>query len=78
MSLAYTKNDVQQTLGPAPTGENIKSKQSEYDGLDRLTSVCEITTASGSGACVQVNAQTGYLARYVYDTTLVNSVRFTR
>ena len=42
VSYSYTKNDVYQILGPAPTGENTKRKQSEYNGLGQLTSVCEV------------------------------------
>lgn len=64
---AYTKNDVLQTSGPAPTGENTKRKQMEYDSLGRLTSVCELTAATGSGTCGQSVAQTGYWTRYTYD-----------
>lgn len=66
-SYTYTQNDVLVSLGPAPTGENAKQRQMEYDGLGRLTSVCEITNATGSGACGQTNAQTGYLTKYTYN-----------
>lgn len=61
-------NDILSQQGPAPTGENLKQKQYEYDGLGRLTSVCEITTMPGSGPCGQNTAATGYLTRYTYDT----------
>ena len=44
---SYIKNDVYQTRGPQPSGENTKRKQLEYDALGRLTSVCEVTSASG-------------------------------
>ncbi len=57
VSYKYVQNDVLQTVGPTPTFQ----KQSEYDGLGRLTSVCEITSASGSGSCGQSNAETGFL-----------------
>lgn len=63
----YNQNDVLITLGPAPSGENPKQKQYEYDALGRLTSVCEITSAAGSGPCGQSNPQTGILTTYVYD-----------
>jgi len=67
-SYTYSQNDVLQTLSPAPTGENTKRKQMEYDGLGRLISVCEVTSASGSGACAQVGSQpTGYWTTYGYD-----------
>jgi RHS repeat-associated protein len=77
-SYSYTQNDVLVTIGPAPSGENTKRRQLEYDGLGRLTSVCEITSASGNGACGQTNAQTGYLTKYSYDTTIINSVLYLR
>ena len=69
VSFQYINNDVLQTIGPAPSGENVKRRQLEYDGLGRLTSVCEITSASGSGAgaCGQSNSQTGLLSKYTYD-----------
>jgi len=74
----YTKNDVLQAIGPAPAGEHVKQKQLEYDALGRLTSVCEITGVTGSGACGQTLPQTGYLTTYTYDTTTVNSVLYNR
>ncbi len=67
VSLSYPQNDVYQTVGPAPTGENAKIRQVEYDGLGRVTSVCEITSVTGSGTCKQTNAVTGYWTQYTYD-----------
>ncbi|MHB8753412.1 MAG: RHS repeat domain-containing protein [Candidatus Acidiferrales bacterium] len=64
---SYSANDVLQTVGPAPTGENAKRKQSEYNVLGELTSVCEITGLSGSGACTQNTSATGYWTEYSYD-----------
>jgi RHS repeat-associated protein len=61
-------NDILAQKGPAPTGENLKQKQFEYDALGRLTSVCDITSLAGSGPCGQNTAATGYLTRYTYDT----------
>lgn len=43
---AYPQNDVLQTLSPSPSGENTKQRQMEYDGLGRLTSVCELTAGT--------------------------------
>jgi RHS repeat-associated protein len=66
---SYTNNDVLVTVGPAPSGENTKRRQLEYDALGRLTSVCEISSASGSGTCGQ-NASpqpSGYWTKYTYD-----------
>jgi YD repeat-containing protein len=63
----YNQNDVLVEVDPAPTGENVKKRQLEYDGLGRLKSVCEITSASGSGSCGQTVAQNGFVTRYSYD-----------
>jgi len=65
----YNQNDALKTAGPRPTGENTKKKQYEYDALGRLTSVCEVTQAAGSGSCGQTNAQNGYWTKYFYDAT---------
>ena len=67
VTFTYSQNDTYRTLGPAPAGENAKRKQFEYDALGRLTSVCEITNATGSGACNQTSAVTGYWTTYTYD-----------
>jgi len=67
VTYSYSQNDVYQTLGPAPSGENAKRKQMEYDGLGRLTSVCEITNLTGSGTCAQTSSVTGYWTKYTYD-----------
>jgi RHS repeat-associated protein len=64
---SYTGNDVLVTVGPAPTGENTKRRQLEYDSLGRLTSACEITGGTGSGACGQTSPQTGFWTKYTYD-----------
>jgi YD repeat-containing protein len=69
--------DKLQEVTPALNGENTKRKQLEYDALGRLTSVCEITTATGSGACGQVSQQTGYWTTYTYDSP-VNSMTVTQ
>jgi len=67
VTLSYSQNDVYRTVGPAPTGENAKRKQIEYDALGRLTSVCEITSTTGSGTCGQTNTATGFWTEYTYD-----------
>ena len=63
----YNQNDVNATAGPAPIGENAKSRLMEYNGLSQLSSVCEVTTVSPSGTCGQNTAATGYLTKYSYD-----------
>ena len=65
-------NDVLVTRGPAPTwdSENTKRRQFEYDGLGRLTSVCELTVGASpwlGGTCAQTTQQTGYWTKYTYD-----------
>src|SRR5579859_2101921 len=67
LAFTYSYNDVLRTLNPAPSGEKPKSVQYEYDGLGRLTSVCEISGAAGSGACSQNTAATGFFTSYSYD-----------
>jgi RHS repeat-associated protein len=64
---SYVQNDVTRTINPAPAGETVKSKQLEFDGLDRLTSVCEMTTTSGSGQCAQTSPQNGFWTKYAYN-----------
>lgn len=66
-SYTYSNNDVLVKITPAPSGENAKQRQLEYDSLGRLTSVCEITSASGSGTCGQNTPQNGYWTKYTYD-----------
>jgi len=60
----YNGNDVSVTRGPAPSGENTKQRQFEFDGLGRLKSVCEVTAAAGSGPCGQSHGANGYLTLY--------------
>jgi len=60
--------DTLVTVGPNPSGENLKKRQLESDSLGRLTSVCEITGSSGSGSCSQAVAATGYRTVYTYDS----------
>jgi RHS repeat-associated protein len=68
---SYNQNDVLVTIGPAPSGENTKRRQLEYDSLGRVTSVCEITagtTQAPAGTCAQHASQTGYWTKYTYNT----------
>jgi RHS repeat-associated protein len=64
---SYSLNDVLVTVSPPPSGENPKQRQLEYDSLGRLTSVCEITSVTGSGSCGQSTSATGFLTKYTYD-----------
>ncbi|HTY85592.1 MAG TPA: RHS repeat-associated core domain-containing protein [Silvibacterium sp.] len=64
VSYTYTNNDVLQAV----SGSQTFQKQFEYDGLGRLTSVCEISlTLPGVGTCSQGTAQMGYWTKYTYD-----------
>jgi len=69
-SYTYSQNDVLQAIGPAPSGENTKKRQMEYNGLGWLTSVCEVTAGTtsypGKSCSPQVTPQTGYLTKYSY------------
>ncbi len=70
LTKSYPQNDVLVTRGPAPSGENTKRRQLEYDGLGRLTSVCEITSGTSAwpgGTCAQNTTQTGYWTKYTYN-----------
>jgi RHS repeat-associated protein len=66
---SYNQNDVLVTVGPAAVGENTKRRQLQYDSLGRLTSVCEISGATGSGTCGQTAAQPGFWTTYAYNTS---------
>jgi len=63
VSYVYSNNDVLQKT----SGTQTFQKQLEYDGLGRLTSVCEITSAAGSSSCGQSNSATGFLTKYTND-----------
>jgi RHS repeat-associated protein len=59
--------DVLVTIGVS--GGQLFKRQMEYDGVGRLTSVCELTSASGVGAgtCAQSVSATGFWTKYTYD-----------
>src|SRR5215469_2089958 len=48
-------------------GRKCQAPADEYDALSRLTSVCEITSVSGSGTCGQTSPQTGFWTLYSYN-----------
>lgn len=69
-NLTYNQNDVYREVDPAPASENPKRRQLQYDGLGRLTSVCEVTSEpTYSGTCAQTNSLTGYYTTYTYDVS---------
>jgi RHS repeat-associated protein len=48
----------------------MKRRQLEYDGLGRISSVCEVTAGVSpwlGGSCAQSTALTGYWTKYTYD-----------
>ncbi len=67
-TVSYTnaQNDVLSVLSPAPSGENNKQTQKQFDGLGRITSSCAIgngsTTACGqsTGSANGVTTSTTY------------------
>ncbi|MGA8026815.1 MAG: hypothetical protein WB992_06685, partial [Bryobacteraceae bacterium] len=61
------QNDMLMEVDGQGPGENAKKRQFEYDALGRLTSVCEVTSGTGSGTCYQTNQLTGYWTAYTYD-----------
>jgi RHS repeat-associated protein len=61
----YNANDVSVTAGPAPSGEHVKTVQTETDGLGRPKSVCALETIGGT-ACGQVMGHSGILNSYSY------------
>jgi len=71
LNFTYTLNDVYREVAPKPGSDNnTKRRNLEYDGLGRLTSVCEVTSATNDtywGACNQKVAYNGYLTTYKYD-----------
>ena len=69
LTFAYSNADVTRTLTPAPSGEHSKIVQTEYDGLGRVVSVCDVVTGglSGAGICGQRTSGSGYLTKYNLD-----------
>ena len=58
-------NDTSVTAGPAPSGEHVKTVQSEVDGLGRTKSVCALETSGGT-SCGQVMGNSGVLTSSSY------------
>ncbi len=70
ISYTYSNNDVLVTSSPAPTGENTKKRQLEYNSIGQLTSVCEVTAGTSpwpGGSCAQSTSQIGYLTKYTFN-----------
>jgi RHS repeat-associated protein len=73
-SYSYSLNDVDVSLGPAPSGENTKARQLQFNGAGQLVSVCEITSSQGSGPCGQNSSGTGFETTYTYDGTNLTAI----
>jgi RHS repeat-associated protein len=71
-----TTYNYTQTPGSSPVGFDVLAtvsgspnvvRQYEYDGLGRVTSVCEVNSGSGSGTCSQSVQPIGFWTKYTYD-----------
>ncbi len=70
VSYTYLQNDVLQVVSGTPKNTQAFEKQLEYDGLGRLTSVCEINLSGNlpnTGTCSQNTTRQGYWTQYTYD-----------
>jgi RHS repeat-associated protein len=65
LSHTYNQNDTAATVAPAPSGEHVKTIQTEVDGLDRTKSICALQTSGGT-ACGQAMGNSGVLTSYAY------------
>jgi RHS repeat-associated protein len=61
----FSQNDVSVQLIPAPSGENTKTTQTEFDGLGRVSKVCALE-ATGGTACGQFLGNSGILNSFTY------------
>ena len=72
-AITYAQNDVLSVVSPAPSGENNKQVQKQYDGLGRLTSSCAVSsTVSGNVGCgqnVATSPTNGILTTTSYSST---------
>ncbi|MFZ0300830.1 MAG: RHS repeat-associated core domain-containing protein [Candidatus Sulfotelmatobacter sp.] len=67
----YNEGDVTAILGPAPSGENTKGIENEYNGAGWLTSSCAISSVvTGEGACGQrTGSNSGILTTVDYSAS---------
>ena len=63
----YNQQDVTTTLGLPPSGEHVKTSQSEMDALGRPTSTCKLETSGGS-SCGEVAGGSGIVDTYSYSS----------
>jgi RHS repeat-associated protein len=62
----YSQNDVLSVLSPAPSGENVKQTQNQYDGLGRLTSSCKIESSGGTSCGQNTGTASGVVTTTSY------------
>jgi len=66
LTTTYTQNDVLSAVSPAPSGENNKQVQNEYDGLGRLTKSCAIGNGSSTACGQNSGSLNGVTTSYGY------------
>jgi len=75
----YSSNDVLTVLSPAPSGENVKQFQREYDGSGRLSKVCAIgngyTSACGQNTGTAKGVTTSYSYVFASGSTTTTATR---
>ena len=62
----YTQNDDLAVLTPAPSRENSKQVQEEYDGLGRVTKSCAIGNGSSTACGQNTGSANGVTTSYSY------------
>jgi RHS repeat-associated protein len=70
VTTTYDENDTTSIVTPAPSGENSKGTENEYDGLGRITSSCAISSVvSGEVSCGQnTGSNSGILTTTTYSS----------
>ena len=64
----YTQNDVLSALTPAPSGENPKQVQKQYDGLGRSTASCKIESSGGTSCGQKTGSASGVVTTTMYSS----------
>jgi YD repeat-containing protein len=68
-TITYPQNDVLTVLGPAPSGENVKQVQKQYDGLGRPTFSCKIESSGGTSCGQGFGSASGVVTTTTYTST---------
>ena len=80
-TITYNENDVTSVLTPAPSGENSKGTEKQYNALGWLKSTCAISSVvSGEVACGQnTGSHNGVLTTVTYSSStgffIINPLR---